>query len=336
MMILAIESSCDDTCAAVLAEERKVLSSVVSSQVELHGLYGGVVPELASRRHCENIRPVVEEALRRAGVRLGEIGALAVTRGPGLVGSLLVGVAYAKSLACARGVPLVGVHHIEGHLLSPLLTNPELEFPYLGLVVSGGHTSLFRAAGWGDYELLGRTIDDAAGEAFDKVARMLGLGFPGGPAIERCAAAGDPAAVPLPRAWLGRDSLDFSFSGLKTAVRTALERRRCGGVVDAAFIADLAASFQEAVCAVLVGKSLAAAARCGVRNLVLAGGVACNGYLRRRLRAEAEAAGYRLFLAPPRFCTDNAAMIGLAGARRLAAGERHGLALNPASRLELG
>ena len=333
MMILAIETSCDDTCAAVLRGENEVLSSLVSSQVELHGRYGGVVPELASRRHCENIRPVVEEALRQAQIGLADLAGICVTRGPGLVGSLLVGVAYAKSLAFARDLPLVGVHHVEGHLLSPRLTHPELDFPYIGLVVSGGHTSLYRVAGWGDYELLGRTIDDAAGEAFDKVARMLSLGFPGGPAIERRALAGDPEAVKLPRAWLGKDSFDFSFSGLKTAVRTRLER--AVDARDETFISDLAASFQEAVCAVLVKKSLAAAAGQGIKNLAFAGGVSCNGYLRRRMEEEAAAAGCRLFLAPPRFCTDNAAMIAYVGTRRLAAGERDGLDLNPASRLTL-
>ncbi len=344
MTILAIESSCDDTCAAVLAEENRVLSSIVSSQVELHGLYGGVVPELASRRHCENIRWVVEQALNDAAITLEDIAAVCVTRGPGLVGSLLVGVAYAKSLAYARKIPLVGVNHVEGHLLSPLLTNPALDFPFIGLVVSGGHTSLYLARDWHDYELLGRTIDDAAGEAFDKVARMLDLGFPGGPVIEKRARNGNPEAIKLPRAWLAKESLDFSFSGLKTAVRTALAKS--AGIqaqnievsaksVSASFISDLAASFQEAVTAVLLRKTLTAAARFKVKNVAFAGGVSCNGYLRRRMSDEAKANGLNFFLAPPEFCTDNAAMIALVGQHRLTIGLRDDLTLNPSSRLPL-
>ncbi len=338
MTVLAIESSCDDTCAAVLTGENRVLSSVVSSQVALHEIYGGVVPELASRRHCENIRWVVEEALSEAELSLEDIDAVCVTRGPGLVGSLLVGVAYAKSLAYARKIPLIGVNHVEGHLLSPMLTNTELDFPFIGLVVSGGHTSLYLAKAWHDYELLGRTIDDAAGEAFDKVARMLELGFPGGPVIEKRAQSGNPEAVKLPRAWLGKESLDFSFSGLKTAVRTALERglnRETGDQERAAFISDLAASFQEAVTAVLLRKTLLAAERFQVKNVAFAGGVSCNGYLRRRMSDEARAQGLNFFLAPPAFCTDNGAMIAQVGLRRLAAGLSDDLSLNPSSRLPL-
>ena len=354
MTILAIETSCDDTCAAVLSAENRVLSSIVSSQVALHGLYGGIVPELASRRHCENIRWVVEQALTDAEKNLADIEAVCVTRGPGLVGSLLVGVAYAKSLAYARNIPLVGVNHVEGHLLSPMLTNPDLDFPFIGLVVSGGHTSLYLARDWHDYELLGRTIDDAAGEAFDKVARMLDLGFPGGPVIEKRAQTGNPEAIKLPRAWLAKDSLDFSFSGLKTAVRTALAKQSNPGVknlenlkdkdksadswqtsVSATFISDLAASFQEAVTAVLLRKTLNAAARFQVKNVAFAGGVSCNGYLRQRMQTEAEAQGLNFFLAPPQFCTDNAAMIAQVGKRRLAAGLSDDLTLNPSSRLPL-
>ncbi len=335
MKILAIETSCDDTCAAVLDGDDRVLGSVVSSQVEIHGIYGGVVPELASRRHCENIRWVVEEALRKAATGLDELDAVCVTKGPGLVGSLLVGVAYAKSLAYARGLPLVGVNHVEGHLLSPRLSNPDLDFPYVGLVVSGGHSSLYLVRGWHDYELLGRTIDDAAGEAFDKVARMLELGFPGGPVIEKRARRGDPGAIRLPRAWLDREKFDFSFSGLKTAVRTVLARRRDEGPLTESFVSDLAASFQEAVTDVLVTKALAAAARYRIGNIAFAGGVSCNGYLRGRMAEAAAAAGCRLFLAPPRYCTDNAAMIGLVGARHLAAGRVDDLSLNPSSRLPL-
>ena len=345
MNILAIETSCDDTCAAVLADKNRVLSSIVSSQVELHGLYGGVVPELASRSHCENIRWVVEAALTEAKLTLDDIKAVCVTRGPGLVGSLLVGVAYAKSLAYARNIPLIGVNHVEGHLLSPMLTNPDLDFPFIGLVVSGGHTSLYLVRGWHDYELLGRTIDDAAGEAFDKVARMLELGFPGGPVIEKRARSGDPEAIKLPRAWLSKESLDFSFSGLKTAVRTALERQKnlpgeaSAGNHPAApsptFISDLAASFQEAVTAVLLRKTLTAAERYQVKNVAFAGGVSCNGYLRQRMSDEAQAEGLNFFLAPPKFCTDNGAMIAHVGRQRLIAGLSDDLTLNPSSRLPL-
>jgi N6-L-threonylcarbamoyladenine synthase len=335
MKILAIESSCDDTCAAVLEGDR-VASSIVSSQVEIHGLYGGVVPELASRRHCENIRPVVEAALAEAGAELAGIEAVCVTRGPGLVGSLLVGVAYAKSLAFVRGLPLVGVNHVEGHLMSPLLTDAGLDFPFVGLVVSGGHSSLYLVRGWHDYELLGRTIDDAAGEAFDKVARMLGLGFPGGPVIEKRAREGDPTAFKLPRAWLDREKFDFSFSGLKTAVRTVLARgRAASGEPDECFISDLAASFQEAVCEVLVTKTLKAAERCRVDRVALAGGVSCNRYLRDRMQAAAEKQGIGFSFSPPRFCTDNAAMIGLVGRHLLAAGRSDDYRLNPSSRLPL-
>ncbi len=337
MTILAVETSCDDTCAAVLSDESRVLSSIVSSQVALHELYGGIVPELASRRHCENIRWVVEEALTEADLGLEDIDAVCVTKGPGLVGSLLVGVAYAKSLAYAREIPLIGVNHVEGHLLSPMLTNPDLDFPFIGLVVSGGHTSLYLAKAWHDYELLGRTIDDAAGEAFDKVARMLELGFPGGPVIEKRARSGNPEAVKLPRAWLAKDSLDFSFSGLKTAVRTAIERQ--GGLSsdndNATFVNDLAASFQEAVTAVLLRKTLLAAERHQVENVAFAGGVSCNGYLRQRMSDAAQAQGLNFFLAPPQFCTDNGAMIALVGQRRLAAGLYDDLSLNPSSRLPL-
>ncbi len=332
MILLAIETSCDDTCAAVLGAENRVLSSIVSSQVALHELYGGIVPELASRRHCENISWVVGQALSEASITLADLEAVCVTKGPGLVGSLLVGVAYAKSLAFARKIPMVGVNHVEGHLLSPLLTNPDLTFPFIGLVVSGGHSSLYLARDWHDYELLGRTIDDAAGEAFDKVARMLELGFPGGPVIEKRAQQGDPDSIKLPRAWLGKESLDFSFSGLKTAVRTALARQ---GEISELFVSDLAASFQEAVTDVLVRKTLIAVERYGIKRVALAGGVSCNGYLRQRMRDAAQSQGVDLFLAPPKFCTDNAAMIGLAGRRRLAVGQVDDLTLNPSSRLPL-
>jgi len=332
MLTLAVETSCDDTCAAVLEDDACVRANVIASQAETHSRYGGVVPELASRQHVDNIDRVVRQALDAAGVGLADLELVAVTQGPGLVGSLLVGLAYAKSLAYALELPLVGVNHLEGHLMSPLLQATPPAFPFIGLVVSGGHTSLYLVRGWHDYRLLGRTIDDAAGEAFDKVAKMLGLGYPGGPLIERQAAEGDPRAIKFPRALLGADSLDFSFSGLKTAVRTYIEKNR--GDLPAR-LPDIAASFQEAVCDVLSRKALLAAARHGVDAIALAGGVSCNRELRRYLGAAAAARGLRLHLAPPVFCTDNAAMIALAGYRRYRRGERADWRLNAVSRLSL-
>jgi N6-L-threonylcarbamoyladenine synthase len=314
--VLAIETSCDETAAAVVDSGRSVVSSVVSSQVDLHARYGGVVPELASRAHTELIVPVVTEALAGAGLDphgRGErpVEAVAATVGPGLVGALLVGVSAAKALAMAWEVPFVGVNHLEGHLYASLLEDPDLEMPVAILLVSGGHTLLVSMEGPGRYEVVGRTRDDAAGEAFDKVARYLGLGYPGGPAIDRAARSGDPAAVALPRAWLEEGSLDFSFSGLKTAVVNHVRAHP-----DLA-TEDVAASFQRAVVDVLVAKALVAATRIGARGICLAGGVAANSELRERARAEGEAAGLRVFLPSRSMCTDNAAMIGAAGYFRL-------------------
>ncbi|MBN2231207.1 MAG: tRNA (adenosine(37)-N6)-threonylcarbamoyltransferase complex transferase subunit TsaD [Deltaproteobacteria bacterium] len=328
MMILAVETSCDDTCAAVLEAPDMVRANVISSQVEVHAPFGGVVPELASRHHLENMPLVVNRALAEAGARLDDIELVCVTRGPGLVGSLLVGLSFAKAVAFARRLPLVGVHHVEGHLLSPLLENPHISFPYVGLVASGGHTSLFLAADWHTYRLLGRTIDDAAGEAFDKVAKMLELGYPGGPLIERLAGDGDPAAVRFPRAWLAPDSFDFSFSGLKTAVRTVIER---GGHRPA----DIAASFQAAVADVLTARAVRAAERHGVSTVVMAGGVACNRTIRDLLRERAAARGFAAHCASPVLCTDNGAMIGLVGYRRFCRGLVDDRRLNASSRLAL-
>ncbi len=316
--VLAIETSCDETAASVVDDGRTVVSSVVSSQIDLHARYGGVVPELASRAHTELIVPVVTEAL--AGAGLGPDGrgkrpvdAVAATVGPGLVGALLVGISAAKSLAMAWEVPFVGVNHLEGHLYASLLEEPDLELPVVVLLVSGGHTLLVRMDAPGRYEVLGRTRDDAAGEAFDKVARFLGLGYPGGPAIDRTAVAGDPSSVRFPRALL-EGSLDFSFSGLKTAVVNYVDSH------PEVATEDVAASFQDAVVDVLVRKTLEAAARSRAKGICLAGGVAANSELRRRAAEAALGAGLGIFLPSRAMCTDNAAMIASAGYFRLVAG----------------
>ena len=316
--ILAIETSCDETAAAVVEDGRHVLSSVVSSQVDLHARYGGVVPELAGRAHVELLTPVVAAALIEAGVENGDDGrpgldAVAATIGPGLVGSLLVGVSAAKAMALVWGVPFVGVNHLEGHLAAAFLEEPDLEFPLVVLLASGGHTMLVMMAGPGRYRLLGQTIDDAAGEAFDKVARFLGLGYPGGPVIDQVSIEGDPKAVVFPRALMD-EGYDFSFSGLKTAVITYVRKN------PEAVVADVAASFQEAVVDVLVTKARRAALDLGVKGLCLAGGVAANSLLRERTLDVCIAEGLRPFIPSRSLCTDNAAMIGVAAAWRLAEG----------------
>jgi N6-L-threonylcarbamoyladenine synthase len=325
MLVLGIESSCDETAAAVLAEGRRILSNVVASQDDVHRPYGGVVPELASRRHIEVVVPVVERALAEAGVRLPDLDGIAVTQGPGLVGSLLVGCSVAKALSYVHGVPLVGVNHLEGHIYAAFLANDPPEHPFLALVVSGGHTALYHARAPLTYALVGQTRDDAAGEAFDKVAKLLGLSFPGGPVIERVAREGNPAAIAFPLAQMTDGARDFSFSGLKTSVSQHVKRH---GPLGAAAIADVAASFQAVVVKMLVRKTVRAALHVGVKRLILTGGVAANGPLRAGLAAEAEAHGMRLHVPPPALCTDNAAMIAAAGAARLAAGERAPLDLN--------
>jgi N6-L-threonylcarbamoyladenine synthase len=309
-LILGIETSCDETAAAIVEDGRRILSSVVSSQIELHAPYGGVVPEVASRAHVELVNPVVADALGEAGVELGDLDAVAATYGPGLAGALLVGVSAAKALALVTGLPYVQVNHLEAHLYAGWLEDPELRAPLAVLLASGGHTLLVVIRGHGDYDVLGQTVDDAAGEAFDKVARHLGLGYPGGPAIDRVAATGDPDAIAFPRAMPGE--LDFSFSGLKTAVVTFTRRN------PDAPLADVAASFQEAVVDQLVTKLLAAADGHGAPTLVLAGGVAANSRLRERVAERAEATGRRAFLPPPALCTDNAAMIAATAFWRLA------------------
>ncbi len=319
--VLAIESSCDETAAAVV-EGSTVRSSVVRSQIEIHGRFGGVVPELASRHHLGAVVPVVDEALASAGVGLSELDALAVTEGPGLVGALLVGVQMARGLATARGLPLYGVHHMEGHIMSAFLgddTRPAQPMsPHVALLVSGGHTELVDVAGLGRYEILGATRDDAAGEAYDKVAKLLGLGYPGGPVIDRLAAEGDPTAVSFPRAMADRPTLDFSFSGLKTAVRVHVDR---GGMPDSrSALADLCASFQAAVVDVLVLKARRALERTGRDRLHIVGGVAANRGLRAAAQQAATDAGFSFEAVPLRYCGDNAAMIGAAAAARIAAG----------------
>jgi N6-L-threonylcarbamoyladenine synthase len=330
--VLGIETSCDETAAAVVEDGRRILSDVVATQIEIHRRWGGVVPELASRNHVVQVIPVIDEALSAAG-GAGRIDAIAVTSGPGLVGALLVGVQVAKALALAWGKPLVGVNHLEGHLLAAFLGEPPPRFPFLGLVVSGGHTSLYAARGFGDYQLLGQTRDDAAGEAFDKGAKLLGLPYPGGVAIDRLARGGDRQAVRFPRAVVKGAEYDFSFSGLKTAL---LHHVRKHGVPEGPGLADLCASYQEAIVGALVQKAFRAARRLQLPRLVLAGGVAANSRLRAAaLERAAEYEDLEVVVPAARLCTDNAAMIAVAGTHALERGRRAGAELNadPAWRL---
>ncbi|TYO99630.1 O-sialoglycoprotein endopeptidase [Geothermobacter ehrlichii] len=324
MLLLCVESSCDETAAAVVRDGRQILSSVVASQVDVHALYGGVVPELASRHHLEAITPVIEQALDEAGVGIADVEGVAVTRGPGLVGALLVGLCAGKALAWARGIPVVGVHHIEGHILAHLLET-ELAFPFVALAVSGGHTHLYRVDGIGRYRLLGQTLDDAAGEAFDKVAKLLGLGYPGGAVIDRLAAEGNPDAIDFPRPMLKRKNLQFSFSGIKTAVMNHVRGR---DELDQKAVRDIAASFQAAVVEVLVRKTLLAAEQEGIDRIVVAGGVACNSGLRRRFADLAGERELQVVFPSPRLCGDNAAMLGVAGDYYLDNGHASGLDCN--------
>lgn len=334
VLILAIESSCDETAASVVKNGRQVLSNVISSQIDLHTLYGGVVPEIASRKHIEKINQVIESALSEAGVTLEEITAVAVTYGPGLVGALLVGVAEAKALAYAAKKPLVGVHHIEGHVSANFIENPDLEPPFVCLIVSGGHTHLVIVKDYGEFEIIGRTRDDAAGEAFDKVARAVGLGYPGGPKVDRAARGGNPHAVEFPRAKVGDNPYDFSFSGLKSAVLNYINHARMTG--EEICVPDLAASFQNAVVEVLVSRAVAAAKEYGYDRLAIAGGVASNTALREGMKKACEAEGIRFYHPSPIFCTDNAAMIGVAAYYEYINGARSGWDLNAVPNLKLG
>jgi N6-L-threonylcarbamoyladenine synthase len=335
-MILAIETSCDDTCAAVLSPEGEVRSNVVASQL-VHAEYAGVVPELASREHLRLGPTTIRLALERAGTGLTTIEGIAVTQGPGLVGCLLVGLGLAKGLALARGIPVVGVNHIEGHMHAIRAVQP-WEPPFVALVASGGHTELLHVEDWGRYRLLGATRDDAAGEAFDKVAKLLGLGYPGGPVVDRLARTGRGDAIAFPRAYLDLDGgdLDVSFSGLKTAVKLFLERDPAwrGGHADQTFVADVCASFQAALVDVLVAKIEAAARRTGAPRVLLSGGVACNSSLRERTLALGRRLGLTIAIPPPRLCADNAAMIGLAGLDRLQAGGDDGMELSALPNLD--
>ena len=334
VIILAIESSCDETAASVVKNGREVLSNVISSQIDLHTLYGGVVPEIASRKHIEKINQVVEQALSDASVTWDDITAIAVTYGPGLVGALLVGVSFAKALAFALKKPLIGVHHIEGHISANYIENKELEPPFMCLVVSGGHSHLVKVKDYGEYEILGRTRDDAAGEAFDKVARAIGLGYPGGPKIDKVSNDGNPEAIAFPRAKVADNEYDFSFSGLKSAVLNYLNSCEMKG--ESVNQADVAASFQKAVVDVLVGHSMDALSQYGFKKFAIAGGVASNTHLRAAMEEACEKRNITFYHPSPILCTDNAAMIGAAAYYEYQKGVRHGWDLNAVPNLKLG
>ncbi|MBM3266012.1 MAG: tRNA (adenosine(37)-N6)-threonylcarbamoyltransferase complex transferase subunit TsaD [Candidatus Sericytochromatia bacterium] len=332
LLVLGIESSCDETSVALVADGAVIRANLISSQADVHARFGGVVPEVASRRHIEVVSPLLGEALEKAGATWEDVGAVATTRGPGLAGALLVGMMAAKGIAWARGVPLVGVNHLAAHIWANRMAFPDLPLPFLCLLVSGGHTALVRVEGPGDFRDLGHTRDDAAGEAYDKVARLLDLGYPGGPAIDRLAQTGDPRAFDLPRAFL-EGTRDFSFSGLKTAVRRLVEKHRLAGIpLD---VAGMAASFQAAVVDVLVGKAIAAAEGEGLAVVGVAGGVAANSALRSRLGEACEERGWRFVCPPFALCTDNAAMIAGLGYELLRLGREDDLAMPAAARFPL-
>ncbi len=332
--ILAIESSCDETAASVVKNGREVLSNVISSQIELHKLYGGVVPEIASRKHIEKINQVIEQALEDAGKSLDDMDAIGVTYGPGLVGALLVGVAEAKAIAYAKKLPLVGVHHIEGHISANYIENKELEPPFICLVVSGGHTHLVCVKDYGKYEIIGRTRDDAAGEAFDKVARAIGLGYPGGPKIDKLSKEGNADAIAFPKAHIDDAPYDFSFSGVKSSVLNYINGCKMKG--ETYKEADIAASFQKAVTDVLVDNAMRAVKEYGLDKFAIAGGVASNSTLREAMKNACEKNGVEFYHPSPIYCTDNAAMIGAAAYYEYLAGTRHGWDLNAVPNLKLG
>lgn len=334
IVILAIESSCDETAAAVVRNGREVKSNIISSQIDLHTLYGGVVPEIASRKHIEKINQVIEAALAEAKVPLEEIDAIGVTYGPGLVGALLVGVAEAKAIAYTAKKPLIGIHHIEGHIAANFIEHPELKPPFFSLVVSGGHTHLVRVRDYGKFDIIGRTRDDAAGEAFDKVARAIGLGYPGGPKIDKVSKEGDPEAIAFPRAHVADAPYDFSFSGMKSAVLNYINGCRMKG--EEFSQADVAASFQKAVTDVLVDNAMHAVEEYHIDKFAIAGGVASNSALRAAMKEACERRGVKFYYPSPVYCTDNAAMIGAAAYYEYINGTRHGWDLNAVPNLKLG
>ena len=330
---LAIESSCDETAAAVMADGRVMLSNIISSQIDIHKAFGGVVPEIASRHHLTNVNHVVDMALEEADVTPEEIDLIGVTKGPGLVGALLIGIATAKALSLAWGKPLIGVHHIQGHISAAYVENPDLEPPFMALVVSGGHTEIVRVEDYDSYKVLGSTRDDAAGEAFDKVARVIGLGYPGGPLIDKLAKEGDPDAVAFKRVFLEKGSLDFSFSGIKTAVLNYMNtEKQAGRPVNTA---DVAAGFQQAVLDVIVTKAVGAAADAGEDKIIMAGGVAANSRLREMMEASCAEKGIKLYVPSPILCTDNAAMIGCAAYNMAMKGHMDGLDMDAYARLDI-
>lgn len=328
MLLLALESSCDETAAAVVRDGKELLSNLISSQVDVHAVYGGVVPELASRRHLEVINPLVDEALQQAGVSKSDLDGVVVTRGPGLIGALLVALSYAKAFAYALDIPVIGVHHIEGHILAIQLEQ-QVEYPFLALAVSGGHTHLFRVDGIGRYKLLGRTVDDAAGEAFDKVAKMLGLPYPGGPVIDKLAQQYDDGGIVFPRPLLKKDNLDFSFSGMKTSVLNHLQRLEAPANEEQ--VGQIASAFQTAAVDVLTQKTIKAAVSEGLERIVVAGGVACNSGLRQKFAMLAQEYGMEVHFPSPILCADNAAMLAVAGEHYLQQGHRSSLDLNAVS-----
>lgn len=332
--ILAIESSCDETSAAVVVNGRDVLSNIIYSQIDIHTLYGGVVPEIASRKHVEKINQVIKSALNEATCTLDDIDAIAVTYGPGLVGALLVGVGTAKAISYAKNIPLVGVHHIEGHIAANYIAHKDLKPPFMCLVVSGGHTHLVKIMDYGKFEILGITRDDAAGEAFDKVARAIGLGYPGGPKVDKLAKEGNPEAIVFPKAKISDSEFDFSFSGLKSAVLNYINQAKMKD--EEINTADVAASFQKAVTDVLTEHAVQAAKKYGMNRLALAGGVASNSALRNAMDVACKKEGLQLYFPSPILCTDNAAMIGAAGYYEYINGTRHGLDLNAVPNLKLG